>query len=150
AQTLVKLGKNEEAITAYRSLVPLRENLDDRINLARLLAGAGRTEEAESILIKGLEAVEKQPDAKKTSPSRTLGLRLALAELYEAWGRRAKAEATLQQAAEENPDDLATRRSLSRALRAQGKLEPAARQLEAVLERDPDDPEALAALRSFP
>ncbi|MCI0658718.1 MAG: DUF3857 domain-containing protein, partial [Acidobacteria bacterium] len=150
AQTLVELKKNEEAIAAYQSLLPLREKADDRISLARLLSGAGRTEEAESVLKKGLAGVPKPPAEKGVQTSDTRSLRLALADLYEETGRPAKAEVMLQQVVQENPEDLAPRRSLSRVLRAQGKLEEAARQLEAALERDPDDPEAVAALKSFP
>ena len=150
ALTLVKLGRNEEAIAAYRSLLPLREKADDRINLARLLSAAGKTGEAESILMEGLEVASKPAEANKTPPSETLALRLALAELYEASGRPAKAEVVLRQAVQDSPDELAPRRSLSRVLRAQGKQEAAARQLEAVLEREPDDSEAIAALKSFP
>ena len=149
AETLVKLDKQPEAIAAYQSLLVVREKADDRVRLARLLSGAGRNEEAESILTKGLEAAAKNTDVKARAADER-SLRLALADLYESTGRPAKAEVMLKQVVQENPDELGPRRSLSRVLRAQGKLEESARQLEAVLERDPDDAEAAAALKSFP
>src|SRR5262249_50227159 len=149
AETLVRLKREPEAIAAYQNLLSAREKADDRIHLARLLSGTGRSEDAESILTQGLEAAAKQKDA-KTRAADERSLRLALADLYESTGRPAKAEATLRQVVEQDPDALGARRSLSRALSEQGKLEESARQLEAVLERDPDDAEALAALKSFP
>ncbi len=150
ASTLVKLNRGEEAIAAYRKLLSQRESAADRISLAQILRAAGRVEEAESVLVQGLEKAKKQEAAKETQASDAQSLRRALADLYEAAGRPTKAEPVLREVVQESPDDLPARRSLSRALRAQGKLEEAALQLEAVLERDPDDPEAVAMLKSFP
>lgn len=145
AETLKRLGREEEAIAEYRKAIEVGDRAKYRVSLAEMLRRRGGSEEAEALLREPLERAASPPsDADRGLLGR------ALADLYEATSRPAKAVPLMEGIVSANPTDLAARRELARALRGAGRLEQAAKVLEDLLALDADDQEALAMLRALP
>jgi len=147
---LEKLGRGPEAITAYRKAVELSPRPAYAATLARLLHQAGKAQEAESLLRGAVERSGKGAGEAPVKVSDLNVLRRALADLYEATSRPVKAIPLLQEVVSGDPKDLHVRRQLALAMRSAGRIEDAARELEAALEMDGDDQEALSMLRALP
>jgi len=132
---LKKLGSDDEALSEFRAAVefgPL--NASAHLLLAQELAELGRNSEAESEYARSLQL----------SPSLTA--QKGLADIFLKTGREDSAVALLQQIAAQFPYDSETHLKLARLLEAEGNRRQAENQYRAVLDTDPANQEALAAI----
>jgi tetratricopeptide (TPR) repeat protein len=148
---LSRLNRADEAIAAYDEVLKARpEDVDCRLKLANALRAQKRYAEAEALLLDPLSARGAKEAVKPMPKDKIRSIRLALSEIYEAAAQPGRAARALEPLVADNPADLTVHRALARALRGEGKLQESVRELETVLNADPEDPEALAMLKSFP
>ncbi len=134
---LKKMGRDDDALAEFQKAVdagPL--NATARLYLAQELAERGRNAEAEAQYRRSIQL----------SPSLTAERNLA--DILLQAGRDTEAADLLNQIAKEFPFDSATHLRLGRLLAKQGQAQGAAIQYRAVLETDPANAEALAALKA--
>jgi len=132
---LHRAGRTGEAEAAYRSVLARAPEHAFALNyLGTLLASSGRLEEGIELLRRSVKRAAGVPE-----------LHLNLADAMTVAGRLDGAEAALKKALQlrRGPEVLV---KLGRVLLQQGKLRPAAHQLEQALAIAPDDANALVAL----
>jgi arylsulfatase A-like enzyme len=116
AQTLLRLGRHQEAFEAFKALVeqfPKDEGY--RVGMLRSLSGAGRNSEALEL---AREEVESVPDSGRLHANAGVLLMTA--------GKAADAEKEFRKALGLAPDDVGARLGLAKSLAALGKTEEAA------------------------
>lgn len=106
-----RLGKTEEAATAYRKAVDLGVG---QLDLGTLLAESGRAEEAVPFLVEAVEAAPKNADAHRE-----------LGKAYLALNRLDLAQAEVEKAAGLTPDNAPIRFLLAQVYRKRGLTEKA-------------------------
>lgn len=112
--------------------------IEARLKAGRLLSDLGRPNDAIAEYEAVLAAGGDKPDA-----AANVSARLALAELYEATGAPAKSLAQLEALQRLRPRDPAILREIGRRSLALSRQDAALRAYQALLEREPDDLEAL-------
>jgi Tfp pilus assembly protein PilF len=133
---LKKSGQNDAALAEFRVAVktgPL--NATARLDLGAELADRGQLAEAEAEL---RESIRLYP---------SLQAQQDLADLLVRTGRDTEAISMLQEMAERYPYESMTHLKLGRLLESKGKTQEAVKEYQLVLEEDPRNAEALAAIR---
>jgi cellulose synthase operon protein C len=121
-------GKGENALTTARSYANVNPGPDADLLLADALLRLKRTNEAEALLDKSLNA---KPDSR-------VAMRLSQIDMNS--GNFKKASAVLTNWITKNPDDFAMRRQYAGLLMGSGDLAGARKEYEALLKQHPDDP----------
>lgn len=162
ARALVKDGKLAEAEPLYRKAA--ESTPETLLELASLLEGAGRAQEAAAIYArfpdnpaarerageillesgKAADAIPQLEESVKQSP--TSANRFALATAYNLTKQYDKAEPLFAAALKEEPNNLSLRMTYARVLRQQRKYMPAAQEFARVANAKPDSAEAWSDL----
>jgi tetratricopeptide (TPR) repeat protein len=122
-----------EALAEYERVPPASPLYGSaQVRAGYILKGQGRTAEA-------IERARKALTVKKNDPS----LHGLLAALYEADGKLAEAEATLQEGLAAAPRNTDLRYRLGMIYDKMGRPDDGIREMEAILKQEPDNPEAL-------
>jgi tetratricopeptide (TPR) repeat protein len=142
AETLIKAGRNEEAVEAYEQLLELDpDHWEYLVGLARSYRASGQHEQGIDRLERAVALAPAEPQPRRY-----------LADAYFLDGRMAEAAVAFEQILETTPGDIEARFGLALAYDAQGKRSDAIRELQTLIEIDPDHwlvPEAKERLEAL-
>jgi tetratricopeptide (TPR) repeat protein len=141
ARTLEKIGKRDEAIKQYETLlehIKPEDKLTIYKSLGYLYSNANQLEKAIAIYLKAIELDKKD-----------VNLYYNLSGLYEKAGDKNRANQYLAEAVKLNPDDLESRLTLAENLINNGNLRDAENHLAFVLQKKPDSVKALVLMSNI-
>ena len=128
AQSLVILGRLDEALAEVSSIP--EEARDENVDFAlgRIYTAKGENEKAHGLLLQALEKRPNHPDILR-----------GLLQIEEKMGRREESLARIQKAVAENPDDAKLHQLSAIVALAESRVEDATKELERAIEIAPDD-----------